>query len=224
MPDALFGLAAVLSFALAAAELWATAVASRSIAAWRPLQPVLDFSGEVGLFIDSTEAGTCVLVVGVAWIFAAFNFWMLGRFLERSAHFHGADRAILFLVAYFVVKAAITWGMRNDPLHLIYELPVPPSRPTFTYVSLDFWVRGILLLALGFSLLRVPGSPYAFTRLYAYALITTGVAYASFLGPWALIASVLSHALLGVIFWQAASPPVNREVWPRSAPAAGRAR
>ncbi len=125
-------------------------------------------------------------------------YWGLSTWLKTVRRYRGADRyvwlcAALTLVDLVARAAAI---LRGPGAFTISTIPVLGSYGIMiSYPHLQYFALGTGLIALGYSLLRVPDE----TRLlhaYAVSAIAMGMTYAGFLGNLSIVPGVAGDLLL----------------------------
>lgn len=137
---------------------------------------------------------------------AVVLYWQLGIWLEARRGYRGADPYLRLCAGItlvdLVVRAAMVISGGGFGIATINVLG--PYGIMLSYPHLQFFALGTLLIALGYSLLRMP-RPGPTVRGYALASIAMGMLYAGFLGNLTFIAAIAADLYLARLFWPIAA-------------------
>lgn len=148
-------------------------------------------------------------------------YWQLGRWLVIERNYRGADLYLRLAAGITLVDLAVRLGtLYTTGVFSFASFSVlGPYGVMLGYPHLQYFALGTVLIALGYSLLRMPNEA-GLLRAYAFTAIAMGMAYAGFLGNLTSVPAIAGDLLLARLFWGAARSPAPRAptVWaPRPA-------
>lgn len=142
---------------------------------------------------------------------ASVLYWQLSRWLLIERGYRGAE-PYLRLAAGIMVVDLVVRGLALHTTGVIGIATVQVFGPysiLVGYPYLQHFALGTVLIALGYSLLRIPERD-DLLGAYAIAVIASGMAHAAFLAHLSFVPGIASDLLLARLFWGPVLRPAVR--------------